>query len=142
MLTADDFLNWEYSISYTNNMMDFQENLDCDGKDRFDAKVLKVMAPNNTQNFLIIGIVFSLLNYWITLFSTVNVCIYSDAKNNKTFPGSLYNGEGISFPYEVNNGTTHMFPFFIYFCFDKVTICIFSCIYSDAKLDVLLCWCT
>jgi hypothetical protein len=35
---ADDFLNWEYSISYVNNMKTTLEQLSCDGKPRFKSK--------------------------------------------------------------------------------------------------------
>jgi hypothetical protein len=52
---ADDFLNWEYAISYSNNMMKFHESLSCDGKDRFDAKAVRVKAPSSTDDFLILG---------------------------------------------------------------------------------------
>ena len=51
----DDFLNWEYSISYVNNMQMTAETLNCDGKDRFNAKYVKIFPPNATQNFIIVN---------------------------------------------------------------------------------------
>jgi len=52
---ADDFLNWEYSISYVNNMMRTYEELSCGGQAHFEPFLVKAFPVNETQNFILLN---------------------------------------------------------------------------------------
>ena len=52
---ADDFLNWEYSISYVNNMQKTFEKLSCDGRNHFDGFYMAAFPVNQTQDFVLLN---------------------------------------------------------------------------------------